>query len=62
MSAKALATTDRYLKDSQQKTDSPLDFLASSSSDSEEDSDIRMIRLEDKGSHPMRAKYAYRGS
>ena len=61
MSAKAVVTTDRHFKDSQQKMDSPLDFLASSSSDSEEDSDIHMVRLEDKGSHPMRARVCIQG-
>ena len=61
MSAKAVLTTDRHLKDTQQKTDSPLDFLASSSSESEEDSDIRSVRLEDKGSHPLCARVCIQG-
>ena len=61
MSAKAVVTTDCHLKDTQQKTDSPLDFLAYSSSESEEDSDIRMVQLEDEGSHPMCAKVWIQG-
>lgn len=61
MSAKAVLTTDRHLNEAPQKTASPLDFLASSSSESEEDSDIRMVRLEDKGSHPMCARVCIQG-
>ena len=61
MSVKAVLTTDRHLKEAPQQTASPLDFLASSSSESEEDSDIRMVQLEDKGSHPMCARVCIQG-
>lgn len=63
MSAKAVLTIDRHLHKAPQKTAtcSPLAFLASSSSESEEDSDVRMVRLEDKGSHPMCARVSIQG-
>ena len=41
--------------------DSPLDFHASSSSESEEDSAIPMVQLEDKGSQPMCARVCIQG-
>ena len=43
MSAKAVVTSNCHLKDSRQKTGSPLDSLHPHHLESEEDSDIHMV-------------------
>ena len=56
-----MAAGSRHPQNPPQQTDDPLDFLASSSSESEDDSDIRLVRLEDKGSHPKCARVCIQG-
>ena len=46
---------------SQQQWEDPLGFLASSSSDSEDDSSVHVVRVEDKGSHPKCARVNIQG-
>jgi len=54
---------EHHPQDPPQRTDSPnpLDFLASSLSESEEDGGIRLVRLEDKSSHPKCARVGIQG-